>query len=298
MLTISYINFWSDVGNIQDVWFTEFIKQNIDSNIKIVSNNPDILICSCFGDISKVYKITAKVKIFFYGENLNKKNYSQYKDFKVLKNVFDLILGFKYTNLENKIIRFPLWLLYYPFYKYDKNNNVLNYIQKNYSENLKINKNNASIVASHDKGGERTIIYNEVIKYVNILSPGKFKNNSKPIKSGNKNKIEFIKNTIFNICPENSEYEGYCTEKIFQSLEAGCIPLYWGISKPEPDLLNDKCYCFINIKDTNDVKNKIKNVCENKNTFTKEKIFLENSENIIKNYYENLKEQILILLNK
>jgi hypothetical protein len=43
---------------------------------------------------------------------------------------------------------------------------------------------------------------------------------------------------VFNICPENTIREGYVTEKVFQAVEAGCIPIYDGPAEVEPKVLN------------------------------------------------------------
>lgn len=44
-----------------------------------------------------------------------------------------------------------------------------------------------------------------------------------------KNKSELLQNYKFSICYENAEkIPGYITEKIFDSMAAGCIPVYWG----------------------------------------------------------------------
>ena len=43
------------------------------------------------------------------------------------------------------------------------------------------------------------------------------------------NKLEVLQNYKFSICYENAaELPGYITEKIFDSLAAGCVPIYWG----------------------------------------------------------------------
>ena len=85
------------------------------------------------------------------------------------------------------------------------------------------------MVCRHDRGGQRTAIYNELSKYGKIKSPGAFKKITQSIGPSKKEKIDYISQSIYNICPENSSYEGYHTEKIFQALEAGTIPLYWAI---------------------------------------------------------------------
>ena len=113
MITIAYINFWKDPFN--DKYFSEFIKHNIDNNVKHVNpnNNPDILIASVNGNIHTINNIKSKCKIFYYGENLDR--YPPYNNIELLQKTFNIIVGFKFTNVEKKIIRFPLWLIYYKF---------------------------------------------------------------------------------------------------------------------------------------------------------------------------------------
>jgi hypothetical protein len=41
------------------------------------------------------------------------------------------------------------------------------------------------------------------------------------------NKYDVLKEYAFNLCPENSLYPGYITEKIPEAFFAGCIPLTW-----------------------------------------------------------------------
>src|SRR5210317_1180178 len=160
--TISYINYWNDTHN--DNYFTKFIEENIGPVKKVnLIENPDILIASCMGNINNVRNIKAKCKLFFYGENLNR--YPPYNDDKLLTETFDLIVGFKNTDLSKKQIRFPLWLMYYHYYKYNENDNILTYIQNKYNENVQKQKDIfASIIARHDRGGQRTKIYNELAK--------------------------------------------------------------------------------------------------------------------------------------
>ena len=59
MLTLAYINYWD--AKYEEIYFTKFITANI-GEVKIVgpSENPDILIASCFGNIQKAAKIRAE----------------------------------------------------------------------------------------------------------------------------------------------------------------------------------------------------------------------------------------------
>jgi hypothetical protein len=41
-------------------------------------------------------------------------------------------------------------------------------------------------------------------------------------------KKEILKNYNFNLCFENTNYDYYCTEKIWDSIRYGCLPIYYG----------------------------------------------------------------------
>ena len=171
MITVAYINFWDQPHD--EMWLTKFIIENI-GDVKIVkyNENPDILFASVDGSINNVINSNSKCKIFFYGENLNR--YPPYNNDSLLQNSFDLIVGFRDTNLEKKHIRLPLWLMYYDYYSINNSSgnntenklNIITYIDSKYKENIAKNKTIfASIVAQHDREGQRTKICNALLKY-------------------------------------------------------------------------------------------------------------------------------------
>lgn len=294
MIRISYLNYWKDPYN--DRWLSHFIKENIGDVVHVSPDtNPDILICSVCGNVRDVIKTRAKTKIFFTGENLER--FPQYRNINILKKIFHLIIGFNNSRVTENIIRFPLWFMYYPYYNADnENDNILTYINNSYQKNISSQKTMfASCVSSHDRRGNRTIIYNEMIKYGKVHCPGNFKRNTAPIGKTVNDKINFISKSVYNICPENSEYEGYYTEKIFQALEAGTIPIYWAINKPEKDILNENCYCFVSLK-RDELSCQIEDVVNNRNKYIVNSIFKPGALNVIKGYYNLLKTEIMKLL--
>ena len=293
MITIAYINYWKDD---KDHYFTKFIKHNIGAT-KIVSadENPDILISSCMGNINNVRNVKAKCKLFFYGENLNR--FPPYNNDNLLYNTFDLIVGFKYTDLSRKQIRFPLWLMYYNYYEYDVNDNILTYIQDKYNINIMKKKDFlGSVVARHDRGGQRIKIYNELNKYGTVKAPGTFLKNTQPIGNTHNDKINFISNGLCNICPENSCFEGYFTEKIFQAFEGGTIPLYWGIDLPEPEIINKNKYCFCDVNNMDSLQKSVQNVCIHPDQYIQGNLFTEKSAEHIKTFYSTLLKHLLLYL--
>jgi alpha(1,3/1,4) fucosyltransferase len=300
MVTIAYLNFWPRNRNdIQDNWFTHFFNANFGGCTVVNPNdNPDVLICSCFGNIGRVTQVTAKCKLFFYGENLNR--YHPYNTDKLLYDTFDLIVGFKRTDAAKKQIRLPLWVIYYNYYKYDEGDNILTRVTAKYNKNIKVNKDMlGSLVCNHDRGGQRVIMLNELEKYGSVITAGKFKNNMhKNIGRGVEDKINFISTSVFNICPENSAFEGYCTEKIFHALEGGSIPLYWGVDLPEKDIINQDKYCFCNMHgdSTVEVQNisvqnisaQIEAAYTNKDKYIEADLFNKDANMHLKNFYDEL----------
>jgi FkbM family methyltransferase len=288
-LKLAYINFWN---GMEHFYLTDFITHHFD-NVTIVDNTDtdiDIMICSVFGDINNIKKLSAKVKLFFSGENLN--NYPQYNNIKTLQNCFDIIVGFDKTDEINKQFRFPLWLTMYNYYECGSDDNILTYIENKhayYKEKEK--KYFASLIANHDTGGQRKKILNELEKYGKIYCPSKFNNNCSfdighPIRDRMK-KIDFISKCVFNICSENSTRPGYCTEKLFDAFEAGTIPIYWG------DLSEDECILNSNKYINCDLHNlQFKNIVKNKETYYNGNVFTKDAKIIVQKYYIDLKNAL------
>ena len=69
-----------------------------------------------------------------------------------------------------------------------------------------------------------------------------------------KNKTEFLSLYKFSIAMENSEGQGYVSEKILDSLIAGTIPIYYGGYMID-EFINPKAYILI--RNENDIKQKI-----------------------------------------
>ena len=294
MITLSYVNFWKQA--FDTMYFTRFIEENIGP-VKLVrlEDNPDILLSSCMGNINNVKNVTAKCKIFFYGENLN--FYPPYNNDKILLDTFDLIVGFKYSNLSKKQIRFPLWLIYYNYYKYDKNDNILTHLQNKYNENIKKEKTIFScIIARHDSGGQRTIICDEISKYGELMAPSTYRKNTKSIGNTGNDKINYLSKVKYNVCPENSVYEGYCTEKMLQAFEGGTTPLYWGTDLPEPEIINKNKYCFCDINNKEAMKKSIHNVVKNPQQYIEGELFTKQAGEKIQLFYSTLLENILLVI--
>ena len=239
---IKLFNFWP-LAKPQDLWFHDFINKN-----KILNSNKSLSFYSVCGDRNKLKLDFLRRKIFYTGENPDFIN--NYHDH-CLSDV-DLSLGFDYIDNE-KYLRFPIWYLYF----IDPKSN-LTQIQ-NWINDIEINKNVPEfslrkfccMVSSHDNySGNRVKLFNSLSTISTVDSGGKLLNNTTDLwKIYNDDKNSFLKNYKFNICVENSNRSGYVTEKIFQSIVAGCLPVYWGSNNaPEANILNQKRILFFDPK--------------------------------------------------
>jgi len=139
---------------------------------------------------------------------------------------FDLIIGINDIDLNN-YIRIPAYLMY-----------GIN----NYSQFTKKNKNICMV--SKNPHNLRIDLVNK-LKDRNVIVDcgGSLLNN---IGYNVESKYNFLLDYYFNICPENSYAKGYCTEKIYQALQANCIPVYWGDLSCDNDIINTQKILHIN----------------------------------------------------
>ncbi len=258
---ISFVNWWSE--DPRDDWFVRFIYHyfpNVDKEIRFYS---------VFGPGRRLKDNFKGTKIFYSGENLEKHNeyeglvkresvetYWRYRvyhygDYAV--NKVHLSLGMGHDVDSEKYFRFPEWILFTfaPESSYKDIQDRINEI--NESRPLKDSKG-IVLLASHDDYGTRERICRDIEKIFPITYAGKWRNNSSDLwmNYGNDKQL-YLKNFKFNICPENVDANGYCTEKIFDAFLAGSIPIYHGdMNNPENGLINKNAVIFWNYDGDND----------------------------------------------
>lgn len=121
--------------------------------------------------------------------------------------------------------------------------------------------------------GFRLNFINELDKYKKVDMGGKYKNNVGPIN----NKIKFLSSYKFSIAMENTEGDGYVSEKIIDSFLSGTIPIYYGDYMID-EYINPEA--FILIRGEKDMKKKIEYIKQ-----------IDNNDELYKNI---LKKNLLI----
>lgn len=235
-------------SNNGECWLEEFIKFNFPKR-----NYKKLCIASVFGDKYELKKTNNEIVFWcyenletikkhkyciedIYGTDLIKNRVAEYGDY--MLNEVKLSIAFK--NMDNlNYMRFPLWIsyLFQPNFDKDDIKKVIQEINQCRSKALR----EATCINSHDLWGIRTKICDDLNDVLDITYPGKWRNNTNELwRKYNNNKLLYLKMFKFNICPENMDAPDYCTEKLFDALRCGCIPIYAGcLNKPEPGLINE-----------------------------------------------------------
>lgn len=284
---IKYYNFWKG-EKPEEIWFSRFI------NSRNLGHRKKIYFFSVLGDINNIHLRKGKTNIFFSGENMYSDRFASYRAF-CEKQHFDLYIDF--TSYVNKnSIRFPLWLMYMFKPEVDYNDIKTRVEQLRYPK-FEGKQRFCSLVASHDFNGIRGKIFDTLSSIDKVVSAGIFRNNSDELHSVfSDNKHDFIKQFKFNICPENSNHHLYVTEKIFQAIDAGCIPVYWGgDNSPECNVLNKDAILFWNEDDNTELIKTVKEIntdIHTYNNFAKQPRLLSGVEDIVAEMFIALEKAI------
>jgi hypothetical protein len=217
-IKINFTDFWGGF-NPTDNYFYNLLIQEFDVEI---SNNPDYLFFSIFGNNHQYYKCK---KIFYTGENVAPPlGYADYS------------FSFDYMD-DKRNYRLPHYLLYDGYYELTN---------KKIDASL-ANRKFCSFVVSNGGCDVRNNFFQKLFKYKKVDSGGKFANN---IGYAVDNKRLFQSEYKFAITFENNayrpDYEWYITEKAFEAMCVNSIPIYRGGNKISEDF-NSKS--FINYHD-------------------------------------------------
>lgn len=224
MIKIHFINWWTQSQPYGD-FFHRFIERYINQDVVFDHENPDIVFCSVFGHRDTIIRWIKNhpkcFSIFFTGECLNIPRWSQYKGH--LLDVVNLALGFEYIDHKN-YMRFPLWLTYIDIQGMGKASLPFKQLQ---APQIPQKQKFCCLLNNHDFYHTRTEVFHAITTYKNIDSAGGWnKTVQYKIPEGEHHKQIWMQSYKFNLCCESFLQKGYVTEKVFESLMAGCIPIY------------------------------------------------------------------------
>lgn len=258
ILKINFTDFWPDFIKTNNYFYNILISYY---DI-VIDDTPEILFYSCFG--REYLKYNCK-RILYLGENIR-------PDF----TACDFAFSYDYT-WRKKHFRLPLYSLYIDHHKLESK------LKKTLTkeEATKIWKNKTKfccMVVSNPNCKERGSFFKKLSNVKQVDSGGKFLNNvGGPVED----KIAFIKDYKFVISFENSQHDGYTTEKVMESLLVNSIPIYWGNKKVGDDFNSNRFISYHDYNNETELINKLIEIDANsdlaiemlqESTFSKQKL--------------------------
>ena len=234
--------------------------------VHINPDNPDYLVYNIVGCKYLDYKYNNSIKIAYYTEN-------QLPDF----SKADYCIGNSHIIYLDRYFKLPVY--------YIKSINLLKnekieLIRKNILKNNIRTKFCAAVISNTlVTDGFRLNFINELNKYKIVDMGGSYNNNVGKIND----KIEFLSSYKFSIAMENTEGEGYLSEKIIDSFLSGTIPIYYGDYMID-EHINPETYILI--RGEKDIKKKIEYIKEIDNNDELYKKILSKKV-ILNNEYKN-----------
>ena len=215
--------------------YFNWLKSKLDDEflLKYEENDPDYLIYNVFYSDYLNPKYNNTIKIALYTENVMADiNYADY------------ILSHYHINYLDRCFKYSIFLL--------RNSSDIN---KKREETLRkpIRKKFCGAVITNCRPFYlfRMNFIDKLNKYKKVDMGGRCNNN---INKNVTDKIEFLSDYKFSIAMENSNGDGYLSEKIIDSFRAGTIPIYYGDYFLD-EFINPKTYILI--KGEKDIKEKI-----------------------------------------
>ena len=282
----------------QDLWLSRFVEER-----GLLKNNPQLKagVFTINGKQWMIRKQPCDLKIFLARENLAFRK--GWHDFMLNEPCIDLSIGFDYITDYPHYLRIPFWMMWAldPMDTYESIKAKVE--QWNAPENSSYNDRRfCALVCSHGDDGRR-MIFGELSKIGHVDSAGRWLHNDDSLKHCyGDNKAEWLRNYRFNLCPENSNAPGYCTEKLLEAIQCGCIPIYWGSdNKPEPDVFNQDAIIFFEMGKENDEA--MKQILELDSDekmymdFACQPRFVDGAAEVIWGYYERLENKLKEIIN-
>lgn len=235
-IKVDFSDFWGGFDKTNNYFYNLLIEE---FEVEI-SNNPDYLFFSVFGNNHQNYKCT---KIFYTGENVAPPlEYCQWS------------FSFDYID-DSRNYRLPHYLLYDGYYEL---------VRPKVIEDSLANRKFCNFVASNGNCKERNDFVQQLSKYKKVDCAGRWMNNIGYIVS---DKRKFQSEYKFSIAFENDAYRPghswYITEKIMEPMTVNSIPIYKGADKIGQDFNENSFINCHNYKNFSEVIEHIVHVDEN-----------------------------------
>lgn len=283
-----------------DRWLIDFIEKR-----GLLTSKPKakIALYSIFGPSWMMRFDNADARIFVERENLHKPHMQGWLHRYLDDERIDLSLGF--DELEHQqYMHFPFWVMWDVFSPTATYEEIKREVKRmNSIENSSYDdRKYCTYICSHDDIGRRKI-YDQFSTIGHIDCGGKLFHNDDDLKlKFGDDKLAYLRHYRFNLTPENTNHENYVTEKLFEAISSGCIPIYHGSdNNPEPNVLNQDAIIFMEVgADNSDALKLVEELNSNKAKyleFARQPRFVVGAEDVIWYYYQLLESKITDIIN-
>lgn len=242
MKKICVINFWDGAfdGDFFDYFFRTCFPDLIYTDNQY---DADLVVTSVFGNTQSDPNKT----LAYIGENI-RPNYIGYSH----------SLSFDWDSYGGRNFRLPLWysrLAWPGFEQKPRRENMHNHGYeplipiKPLTKPRKLDwkeKQEFCVMVAGNPEGLRVNLYNSISKYKPVHGYGNMFN-----RALRQSKFDVLKHYKFCLCPENSVYDGYVTEKLLDAYAGGTIPIYSGTMSVDCDFHDGSFLNYMNTKDMN-----------------------------------------------
>jgi hypothetical protein len=239
MKKICVVNFWE--GAFDGDFFDYFFNLALDG--VVYTDNPheaDLVVTSVFGNVNTDPAKT----LSFIGENIRPSFIN-----------YDYSLSFDYDTYGGRNFRLPLWYARLAWDGFEQKPRHDNHHNHGYEQLIPIHtltsgrkldiksKDKFCALIANNPEGLRINMYKSISQYKKVDGYGNMFGN--PLR---KSKFAILPEYKFCLCPENSVYDGYVTEKLIDAYAGLTVPLYSGTLSVDCDF-NDRAYLnYMNTK--------------------------------------------------
>ena len=243
MKKLCVVNFWDGAF---DGDFFEFFFNTALGGIEYTDNphDADLVVTSVFGHVQTDPKKT----IMYLGENMRPSFHN-----------YDYSLSFDYDTYGGRNFRLPLWYARLAWDGFEQKPRHDNHHNHGYEQLIPIHqltqprkldlkaKDKFCALIANNPEGLRINLYNSISEYKQVDGYGNMF--GRPLR---KSKFAILPEYKFCLCPENSIYDGYVTEKLIDAYAGLTLPIYSGDISVIDDF-NEKA--FLNYQETKNISN-------------------------------------------
>lgn len=281
--------------------FAEFMAQFITDRMQVECPKGKLACFNTYSVPTVLHYHRAPIKLFWTQENTHVQGseWQKFENIYLKESSLALTLGFDYAQEDtSKYMRFPYWLERL-FGALATKEDITRFVQQHNCTDPSKRFKKCAFICKKDYFGDRALIADMVAQVMPISYPSDFRHNDDDLRGKYyDDKIAYLRQFRFNLCPENSNDRGYVTEKIFEAIAADCIPIYWGNEGyPEPDILNPKAIVYLDKDNPTEGLALLQRLCDDPKAladFATQPRFMQNADDVIYSYYEQLE----VLLNK